>query len=105
MDKYWTEFRKYNLEQKRQSLAYSKELQNVSDELGENLIENFIGYYQMPIGVVPGIKINNKNYLVPLALEESSVVAALSRIAKLSHNEINIKSNCGERILLGHCYF
>jgi degradative hydroxymethylglutaryl-CoA reductase len=105
MNKYWTEFRKYNLKQRRQSLAYSEELQNIPDELGEHLIENFIGYYQLPIGVVPGIKINNKNYLVPLALEESSVVAALSRIAKLSHYEINIKSNCGERILLGHCYF
>jgi hydroxymethylglutaryl-CoA reductase len=105
MDKYWTNFRNYHLVEKKQAINYQFDNYPIPENLGEQLIENFIGYYQLPIGVIPGIKINSKNYLVPLAIEESSVVAALSRLAKFSHNKIKLTCNSGQRILLGHCYF
>ncbi len=48
------------------------------DEFSENTISNFI----LPYGVVPNFVLNNKVYNVPMVIEESSVVAALSKASK-----------------------
>ncbi|MHA2298630.1 MAG: hydroxymethylglutaryl-CoA reductase, degradative [Candidatus Hodarchaeales archaeon] len=57
--------------------------QVLSDAGGENFyIENVIGVMQVPIGVATNFKVNSKDYLVPMAIEEASVVAAASNSAK-----------------------
>jgi hydroxymethylglutaryl-CoA reductase len=48
----------------------------------ENLIENFITTFHLPMGLVPNMLINGKHYLVPMVIEESSVIAAASKAAK-----------------------
>lgn len=48
----------------------------------ERFIENFITTFHIPMGVVPNMLINGKYYLVPMVIEESSVVAAASKAAK-----------------------
>jgi len=53
-------------------------LQKLHDEFIENTITNFY----LPLGVAPNFTINNKNYTIPMAVEESSVVAAASKAAK-----------------------
>ena len=53
-------------------------LQNLHDEFIENTITNFY----LPLGVAPNFLINNKLYTIPMAIEESSVVAAASKSAK-----------------------
>ncbi|NNF74499.1 MAG: hydroxymethylglutaryl-CoA reductase, degradative [Flavobacteriaceae bacterium] len=55
-----------------------KELQRLHDEFIENTITNFY----LPLGVAPNFKINDKLYAIPMAIEESSVVAAASKSAK-----------------------
>lgn len=50
--------------------------------LAENLIENVIGYFHMPMGVVPHMIIDDEEYVVPMAVEETSIVAACSKTAK-----------------------
>lgn len=52
--------------------------QRIFDEFSENTITNF--YF--PYGVVPNFMLNNKIHMVPMVIEESSVVAALSKAAK-----------------------
>ena len=47
------------------------------------MIENVIGKIAIPLGVVPALKINDKEYTVPMCIEEPSVVAAVSSISKL----------------------
>jgi hydroxymethylglutaryl-CoA reductase len=47
------------------------------------MIENCIGLISIPLGLGLSIKVNNRNYLVPMAVEEPSVIAACSVIAKL----------------------
>lgn len=47
------------------------------------MIENCIGILPLPLGLGLGFKINKKNYIIPMALEEPSVIAACSAIAKL----------------------
>lgn len=49
---------------------------------GENFIENLIGYYQMPLGVAVNFKIDDQSYVIPMAVEETSVIAAASKTAK-----------------------
>lgn len=53
-------------------------LQKLHDEFIENTITNFY----LPLGVAPNFTINGKNYTIPMAIEESSVVAAASKAAK-----------------------
>jgi len=52
-------------------------------ELADNMIENCIGIIPMPLGLGTGFRVNGKNFIVPMAIEEPSVIAAASVIAKL----------------------
>ncbi len=54
------------------------EQQDLFDEFSENTISNF----HFPFGIAPNVLINGKNYLIPMVIEESSVVAAASNSAK-----------------------
>ena len=50
--------------------------------LGENFIENVIGYFQIPLGVATNFNIDGKDFVIPMAVEETSIVAAASKTAK-----------------------
>ncbi|QDP73677.1 hydroxymethylglutaryl-CoA reductase, degradative [Legionella israelensis] len=50
--------------------------------LAEKLIENVIGYFQLPLGVATNFRIDGEDYVIPLAVEETSIIAALSKSAK-----------------------
>jgi hydroxymethylglutaryl-CoA reductase len=50
--------------------------------LGEKFIENVIGYFQIPLGVATNFRIDGKDYAIPMAVEETSIVAAASKTAK-----------------------
>lgn len=66
--------------------------------LADKLIENVIGYFQLPLGVATNFKINGCDYVIPLAVEETSIIAALSKSAKWirQQGEITtwIEGNC-----------
>lgn len=53
-------------------------LQQLHDEFTENTITN----YYLPFGIVPNFLINNKIYTIPMAIEESSVIAAAGKAAR-----------------------
>ncbi len=50
----------------------------------DTLIENVVGSYQLPIGIACNFRINNKDYLIPMVIEEPSVVAAASNAARIA---------------------
>jgi hydroxymethylglutaryl-CoA reductase len=52
--------------------------------LANGMIENVIGTFELPIGVATNFTINGRDYLVPMAVEEPSVVAAASYMARLA---------------------
>ena len=54
----------------------------VDIELAEKFIENVIGFFQMPLGVAANFVINKKAYVIPMAVEETSIIAAASKTAK-----------------------
>jgi hydroxymethylglutaryl-CoA reductase len=51
-------------------------------EIFENLVENLIGSFPLPLSISPNFIIDGKTYAIPMAVEETSVVAALGRTAK-----------------------
>lgn len=51
-------------------------------DLADKLIENVIGYFQLPLGVATNFCIDGKDYVIPLAVEETSIIAALSKTAR-----------------------
>lgn len=51
-------------------------------ELADKLIENVIGYFQLPLGVATNFCIDGQDYVIPLAVEETSIIAALSKTAR-----------------------
>jgi hydroxymethylglutaryl-CoA reductase len=53
-------------------------------EMADRMIENVIGGITLPMGVATNFLINGKDYLVPMAIEEASVVAAASNAAKMA---------------------
>ena len=56
--------------------------ENDVQKLHDEFIENTITNYYLPLGIAPNFLINNKLYAMPMAIEESSVVAAASKAAK-----------------------
>jgi hydroxymethylglutaryl-CoA reductase len=53
----------------------------------DTLIENVVGSYQLPFGIALNFKINNKDYFIPMVIEEPSVVAAASNAAKIARKQ------------------
>jgi len=65
------------------------------------MIENVISTFPMPLGIATNFLINGKDYLVPMAVEETSVVAAASHAAKLCREGGGITSIATESIMIG----
>lgn len=66
----------------REDLEYLERGGLKDTSLGEKFIENVIGYFQIPLGVATNFKIDGREYLIPMAVEETSIVAAASKSAK-----------------------
>ena len=67
-------------------------------EVADRMIENVVGTFPLPYGIATNFTIDGKDYIVPMALEEPSVVAAASNAAKLS---TGFKTACDEPIMIG----
>lgn len=52
--------------------------------LANGMIENVIGTFELPIGIATNFTVNGRDYLVPMAVEEPSVVAAASYMARIA---------------------
>jgi hydroxymethylglutaryl-CoA reductase len=77
------------------------EVQKLHDEFIENTISNFY----MPFGVAPNFLINNKMYAIPMAIEESSVVAAASKSANFWLERGGFKTEVIGMVKVGHVHF
>jgi hydroxymethylglutaryl-CoA reductase len=81
----------------KQRLTLIKEFAGLSDEecalllntgslpleMADRMIENVVGAFPIPLGIGVNFLINNRDYLIPMAIEEPSVVAAASYAAKM----------------------
>ncbi|MEA4959326.1 MAG: 3-hydroxy-3-methylglutaryl-CoA reductase, partial [Anaerolineaceae bacterium] len=56
----------------------------LGQETANNMVENVVGLYSLPVGIAQNFVINGKAVLVPMVIEEPSVVAGASFMAKLA---------------------
>ncbi len=66
----------------------------------DTLIENVIGSYQLPLGIALNFRINGKDYILPMVIEEPSVVAAASNAAKIARKNGGFQSEEVKSIMI-----
>jgi len=66
----------------------------ITFEKADKMIENAIGTFSLPLGVATNFKINGKDYVVPMVIEEPSVIAAASKGAKIARIKGGFEVNC-----------
>ena len=73
----------------------------LSPEEADKMIENVIGVFSLPIGIGLNMIVNKKEYIVPMVVEEPSIVAAVSFSAKLARDAGGFFSESTAPILIG----
>jgi hydroxymethylglutaryl-CoA reductase len=104
----------YNLplEQRRAKLAESAGLSpddlapytlngGLSTEAADHMVENVIGTHALPVGIGLNFQVNSKDVLVPMAIEEPSVVAGASFMAKLVRASGGFHATTSEPLMIG----
>lgn len=67
----------------------------------DKMIENVVGVMGLPIGIATNFLINGRNYLIPMCIEESSVVAAASNAAKIARVKGGFHTTSTEPVMIG----
>jgi len=70
-------------------------------DIADRMIENVLGSFDIPLGIAVNFQINGKDYLVPMAIEESSVVAAASNAAKIARINGGFKTESTDPLMIG----
>ncbi|MFH1780035.1 MAG: hydroxymethylglutaryl-CoA reductase, degradative [Candidatus Micrarchaeota archaeon] len=107
----WSEFYKKTLSERldylKENTSLDKEDYTVLEKYGSldfdtanRMIENVVGVHALPLGIATNFKINGKEMLVPMVIEEPSVVAAASKIAELTLPE-GFTASSTEPIMIG----
>ncbi|MAM57756.1 MAG: hydroxymethylglutaryl-CoA reductase, degradative [Salinicola sp.] len=68
-------------------------------ETANGMIENVIGTFELPVGVATNFIVNGREVLIPLAVEEPSVVAAASYMARLARDSGGFTTSCSEPLM------
>ena len=67
----------------------------------DKMVENAIGTFSLPLGVATNFKINGKDYLIPMVIEEPSVIAAASKGAKIARIKGGFEVSAEESYSIG----
>jgi len=70
-------------------------------DLANRMIENVVGTFPIPLGIAVNFLINKRDYLIPMAIEEPSVVAAASYAAKLARDGGGFFTNSTGPVMIG----
>jgi hydroxymethylglutaryl-CoA reductase len=99
----------------KERLAYVKDFAGLTDEeasllqntgslpldLADRMIENVIGMYPTPLAIATNFVINDRDYLIPMAIEEPSVVAAASYAARMAREGGGFRTSSTPPIMIG----
>ena len=85
--------------------ATLKNYATINEDVANSLIENVITQGALPVGLLPQIDVEGQSYVVPMMVEEPSVVAAASYGAKLVNQTGGFKVISSERLMIGQIVF
>jgi hydroxymethylglutaryl-CoA reductase len=74
--------------------------ENLAVDQADKLIENVVGRYSLPLGIGVNFLINDRDYLIPMVIEEPSVVAAVSYAARLARYGGGFRTGSTEPIMI-----
>jgi hydroxymethylglutaryl-CoA reductase len=83
-----------------QEMAALNDMGALKSELADRMVENVIGAIHLPLGLATNFRINGKDMVIPMALEEPSVIAAACKAAKLCLPE-GFKAEADEPVMTG----
>lgn len=78
-----------------------KNMGGLGESAADHMIENVVSIMEVPIGIATNFLINDKDYLIPMAVEEPSVVAAASNAARMARVKGGFRSVSSEPIMIG----
>ena len=78
-----------------------KESQILSPNNADKMSENVIGVFGLPMSIATNFLINNKEYIVPMVVEEPSIVAGVSGAAKIIRKSGGFEAKMNESLLIG----
>ncbi|HEC56456.1 MAG TPA: hydroxymethylglutaryl-CoA reductase, degradative [Candidatus Syntrophoarchaeum butanivorans] len=67
----------------------------------DRMVENVIGWIEVPLGVALNFLINGKDYIIPMAIEEPSVIAAASNAARMAREGGGFRTCSSEPLMIG----
>ncbi len=67
----------------------------------DKMVENAIGVMEVPLGIATNFLVNDRDYLIPMATEEPSVIAAASNAAKMARHKGGFTASTTEPIMIG----
>jgi hydroxymethylglutaryl-CoA reductase len=73
----------------------------LSMDAADHMTENVVGTISYPFSVAVNFRINDRDYIVPMAGEEPSVVAAASNMARLMRDGVGVKAEATNPIMIG----
>ena len=73
----------------------------ISFDKANTMVENAIGIFSLPLGIATNFRINDKDYLIPMVIEEPSVIAAASNAAKIAKIHGGFTAKADESISIG----
>src|SRR5688572_2681496 len=74
---------------------------SLSPDLANLMIENAVGTFRLPLGLGLNMRVNGKDYIVPMAVEEPSVVAAVSFAAKIVREAGGFIAEADDPLMIG----
>ncbi len=91
--------RSYNLSEKQ--LQTLREGRALRIEHAVNMVENAIGVHGMPLGIALNFLVDGRDYLVPMAIEEASIIAAASKAALTIRQGGGFDTEIDEPVMIG----
>ena len=73
----------------------------ITFDKADKMVENAIGTFSLPLGIATNFKINGKDYVIPMVIEEPSVIAAASKGAKVARTLGGFQVNADESYSIG----
>src|SRR5512142_2195008 len=72
----------------------------LDEETANHMVENVVGVYGLPLGIALNFQVNGNDYLVPMCVEEPSVIAAASNAAKMVREGGGFTAEADEPIMI-----
>lgn len=81
-------------------LGQKRLFERIPQELVDKMVENSVGVFAVPLGVATNFRVNGSDVLVPMAVEEASVIAAASNAAKMARAGSGFLANAAQSLMI-----